>query len=204
SIPSDYVFLSYDVFLTDENGTPISELRNFYVDDRRIGLDRTFLFRNSFQLMETFIARGIQQIEPEYGRTQINKVKVAQFTNVNADKQNYLNQENNKLTVDSGWISLDEKKWLSELLLSKEVYEVGNGILYPVVITGTNKKPIIDNNFQHNVQIEYLRGYTDEHYSIEQSIIPIEITPHVVIANPVGMVQIDHIEIAPVQILNQH
>jgi hypothetical protein len=211
TFPHDHIFQSYDIFLTNENSSLISEIRNFYFDDRRTGFDRTFLFKNSFKLWETFIARGIQQIEPEYGRNQINKIKSIGFTTVNADKQNYFNQESNKLTVDTGWISLDEKKWLSELLLSTEVYEIvpsssSGGIIYPVVITGTNKNPIVDKNFNHNVQIEYLRGYTEEHYSLEQSVIPLGNIPQIILANPVNIIPIvpNDEEIAPAGQYQQH
>lgn len=172
-VPAGYTVVSYDVFLEDATGI-ISPIFNFYFDLSETGFNRTFLFKNSYKVWETFIARGIKQIEPEYERTQINKIRTIDFTKTSPDKQNYYNLETNKQIVETGnRLTLEEKQWLSELLLSEEVYEVIDDILYPVVITGTSKTPIVDREYLHNVKIEYIHAFTDQHYSVEKSVMAI-------------------------------
>jgi len=193
---ADYDYESYDVFLTDQDDKLISEIRNFYVDDEITIFDRQFIFSNSFKLFETFAARGIKQSEPQYVRTQINQFRTFNFKN-GADQRNYINLETNKQTVEIGnFISAEEKRYLSELLLSTEVYEIVNGMKYPVVITGTNKTATMDDSFLNSVTIEYIYGCTDQHYSVEEKVIQTGLIPHVVVGNQVNLVQ----EVGPVVI----
>ena len=186
---ADATLLSYDVFLTNQDEKLISEVRNFYIDDNCTLFDRQFIYRNSFRMWETFAARGIKSSELQYERVELNRVRKTSFTSVQ-DKQNYLNTESNKQVVELGnFLTKEEKLYLSELLLSTEVYEIVGGMLYPVVLTGTNKTAIVDDDYLNNVVVEYVYGYTDRHYSVEKSVIGGGLVPLVVVNSQVNVVQ---------------
>lgn len=175
------VALSYDVYCTDQANNLISEVRTFELDDRTYLHKKTFIFRNSFGLMETFTATGESIKEAEYDSLIVNRHRGWSISSKYPDSKKSSVAETLKFTVNSGWITREENDWLRELLLSKEVYEVSGDILYPVVITGTKIGIHKDGEYLYNADIEYVRAFTDDHYSLEGNVRNIPL-PHVIVA----------------------
>lgn len=157
--------LSYDVFLKDQSGTIISEIRHFEIDTRAYLNPRTFIFKNSFGVWETFTATGDQVKEAQYESVMVDRYRNWNFNKSTPDSKKHSVAETQKMIVNSGWLTKDECDWMRELQLSKEVYEIINGLLYPAIITGSKIGIHKDNEYLYNVEIEYSHAFVDEHYS---------------------------------------
>ena len=64
--------------------------------------------------------------------------------------------------MNSDWLTDVDYQWLSELVLSPDVYVEDEGELYPVTITGTNyefKEHIVDGLINLMVDVEFGGSY---------------------------------------------
>lgn len=156
---------SYDVFLKDDAGNIISEVRNFLFDADHYENYRQFIFKNSFKVYETIRCTAVQEREAGYENVIIEHTRKYDFTERSADNKKDKSFETTKYIVNTGWITASELDWTRELFLSKEVYEIIDGKLFPVVITGAALNIGKDDETLHNAVIEYVHAFTDEHYS---------------------------------------
>lgn len=183
---------SYDVFLRDDAGNMISEVKSFILDDRPYISYRQFIFRNSLGAYETFRAIADQVRDADYTNTVYSKMRRWNFTERDHENKKDKSLELQKFIVNSGLIEKDEMNWFRDIFLSKEVYEVRDGILFPIVITSENVSLGKDREFTYNVQFEYIHAYTDEHYSSEKNVTKLT-SDHVVILNDVQQMQLGQI-----------
>jgi len=156
---------SYDVFLKDDAGNIISEIRNFVLDANHYENYRQFIFRNSFGAFETVRCTAVQSREAAYENTVIDHTRIFNFTERGGDSKKDKALEVAKYVVNTGWITKKELDWARELFLSKEVYEIKNGVLYSVVITSEAHALGKDNDTLQNAVFEYIYAYSDQHYS---------------------------------------
>lgn len=184
SLPAGSTVTGYDLWLIDDLGNVISEVRSFIIDPKYYQNRRTFLFRNSLGVFETFISTGDGIADAEYTRHNINTARNWDFTLRAPDHANALNYESQLFTTNSGWVSEDVINWLRDLQLSREVYEVRDDQLFPVMFTGSKIAISQDNNYLYNMQLEYVHAFTDEHYALNTGIL-IPRLPYAIITNKV-------------------
>lgn len=164
-LASGSVVKSYDVFLKDDAGNIISEIRNFVLDSNHYENYRQFIFRNSFGIFETIRCTAVQSREAGYENNIIEHTRTFSFTERGGDNKKDKSFEVAKYVINTGWITKNELDWTRELFLSKEVYEIKDGVLYPVVITSESHGLGKDNDTLQNALFEYIYAYTDQHYS---------------------------------------
>jgi hypothetical protein len=170
---------SYDVFLKDYAGNIISEVRNFVLDADHYENYRQFIFKNSFKVFETIRCTAVQEREAGYENVIIEHTRKYNFTERSADNKKDKSFETTKYVVNTGWITESELDWTRELFLSKEVYEIIDGKLFPVVITGAALNIGKDDETLHNAVIEYVHAFTDQHYSKSTILKPAIISTHI-------------------------
>lgn len=165
SFPSGAVISSYDVFIRDEAGTLISEVKNFVLDFNHYEFYRQFIFRNSFGMYETIRFTGINEANASYENSINDYIRIPAITERHPDKKKFASTETSKHVINTGYISAQELDWTRELFLSKEVYEIQGTNLYPVIITGESALVSRDDNTLHNQVVEYQYACNEYHYS---------------------------------------
>jgi len=160
----------WDVWLENNAGAKISEIRRFTLDVKYQENERQLLFRNSLSGYDTMRITGIREHNNEYERQS-----AAQFLNeqegfFNAPDKAYSNDERAAYKASTGWLKLDEKDWLRDLLLSREVYEISGRELIPVSIASKKAFIVKDKETRYSLEFEYEKAFTDQYYSIGKNI----------------------------------
>lgn len=155
----------YDVGVWDTDGDTIGHTRTYILDETPSPYTRYFLFQNSLGGMDTLRTTGksmkdfqgeidiYEQILPENYSLQ-----TAQFRKSYAS---FINETE----VSSGHITKQAADYLQELLLSKEVYEITDGIRVPVIIDTDSFRIYSDGDYRYHLRFNYRTAYRNEVYT---------------------------------------
>ena len=162
-----YTITAWDVWLEKEDGTHVSEVRTLQNDLMIYENERIFLFQNSFGHaydVVRFTGKGSIDINLQFATATSELLE--KYTSFNAPAQKYDASEGQKLKANSGWVSREMKDYLRELMLSHQVFEYKDGLLYPVVIINESiKEHFIDDEYLYSLDLEYDRAYRDFFFS---------------------------------------
>jgi len=164
ALPAGALVSSYDVFLRDINGLLISEIKRFILDFEHYEFYRQFIFRNSYGMFETIRFTGIKESNTDYINSVNDYVRTHEITERHPDMKKFASTETAKHVINTGYITAEELDWTRELFLSKEVYEIQENNLYPVIITGESALVSRDDNTLHNQVVEYRYACNEYHY----------------------------------------
>ena len=141
----------------------VSEKRTFVLDPAYYENERIFIFQNSFGKawdVVRFTGKGYADIALEF--LSATNENTSEVTFYNAPSVKFAASELQKLRVNSGWVTKEMKDYFRELLLSKEVYELIDDQIFPVIITtDKSKEHLVDDQYLYNLEIEYDRAYRD-------------------------------------------
>ena len=158
---------SWEVFLMDSNDDYLSERRVFNNDSRVFENEKVFFYRNSFSAYDTFRFLGKSELNLEYERLFGSIVREEKYSFFNAPAKQFSAKETEICKANSGWISLEEKNCLRELLLSLEAYEQIGKELFQVVVKSAKITPFLkDGEYLFNLEIEYERSYQNSFFSV--------------------------------------
>lgn len=120
---TDYDY--YDVWLSDQNNTRISEVRCFQLDKNYAAFERGLLFANSLGGWDTLRCTGravqtfnVNQAVAQREKSKKNDVEYSDLLLINTEGSR-------TITVSTGYFSRDSEehlRWLGDLLLSEECY----------------------------------------------------------------------------------
>ena len=158
---------SWEVYLMDSNDDLLSEVRVFYNDTRVFENEKVFFYRNSFSAYDSFRFLGKSELNLEYERQIGNTVREEKYSFFNAPTKQFSAKETESCKANSGWISLEEKNCLRELLLSVEAYEQIGKELFQIVVKSAKVTPFLkDGEYLYNLEIEYERSYQNSFFSV--------------------------------------
>ena len=158
---------SWEVMLMDSNDEYLSERRIYINDSRVFDNEKIFFYRNSFSAYDTFRFLGKSEMNLEYERSIGSTVKEEKYSFFNAPSKQFSAKETEICKANSGWISLEEKNCLRELLLSTEAYEQIGKELFQIVVKSAKITPFLkDGEYLYNLEIEYDRSYQNSFYSV--------------------------------------
>lgn len=172
-VDPDKIVKQYEVWLIKQDGeTVVSEIRKYIPDTKIHNQERAFIFRNSLGWYDTIRVTGELENNNEYDPSMVEMITGPYFTNEDPQVVVAENQESQTYIANTGWTDDIEKvNWFRDFYLSRQVYEVISGILYPVVLT--SKKIFIrkDNEYPYSGQFEYMRAWTDDHYAKDANMV---------------------------------
>jgi hypothetical protein len=181
TLPAGCSLAGFTVVLLDQNGKVISEERTYSIDANYYQNPATFLFRNSYGCFDTIRCTGRQSLESKFERETVTNSEELYKYSRRPQKVINTNAEETGGVANTGWLLQEQTDWLRDLFLSKEVYMIKNGSLYPVVITTDSIDIRTDDNYLYNFAIQYQYGFTDEHYSNETcNVFPVLAQPAVI------------------------
>ena len=161
------VVSSWKVWLSNPGGTAISEFRTFILDPMVYENERIFIFQNSFGRaydVVRFTGKGVVNIniESTTGNSQNSEV----CSPFNPPSRKFEASETQKMKTNSGWVPGEMKDYFREILLSREVFEYKDDLLYPVVITNDSLKEFFkDGEYLYSLDLEYDRAWRDIFFS---------------------------------------
>lgn len=145
----------YEIWLTDQSANIISEVFKYYMDHVKKPDARYFIFSNAYKMYEgiRFTGKSAEEakVESIISDRDLEKDYSVSARTLIKDQV----REGREITTSSGWLSKDEMAWYRELLLSKEVYEIINGVLIPVNITSNQVLLNDDQSNLRSMQILY-------------------------------------------------
>jgi hypothetical protein len=158
---------SWSVRIKEDGGDYLSEIRTFILDPAIYENERVFIFQNSYGRaydVVRFTGRGTMSLALDF--TIGNAETADDFTAFNAPAKKFSPAESQKMITSSGWISRQMKDYLREMLLSRQVFEYKDGLLYPIVITTNSvKEHFVDDEYLYSLELEYDRAYRDFFFS---------------------------------------
>ena len=117
---------------------------------------RGLIFQNSFNVWETASFFGTSQLNDTYTRLFFEALSTKILTKVT---------ENEKLQLNSGWLYKQERDWLRDLILSKEVYLINESNLFRVNILNNEFLRHTDNIYLYSLQLEIELTGDNKYYS---------------------------------------
>jgi len=157
---------SWEAVLVGPNGDCLSERRTFIHDTRVFDHGKVFFYRNSFSAYDTFRFLGKSELNLEYERLSGSIFREEKYSFFNAPSKQFGAKETQSCKANSGWVSLEEKNCLRELLLSPEAYEQIGKELFQIVVRSAKVTPFLkDGEYLYNLEIDYERSYQNSFFS---------------------------------------
>ena len=140
-----------------------TESRTFILDNKVYENERIFMFRNSYgRAYDVVRFTGLGSLDIEVDFTQSTSDTIGDYTSFNAPSKKFGTSELQKTKVNSGWLTLEQKDYLRELLLSTQVFEYKDSTLFPIIITNDKMKQYFkDDEYLYDIEIDYDRAYRD-------------------------------------------
>jgi hypothetical protein len=166
--------LKYEIYLLDQEGSSVSEIRTFAIDYRYQNYARYFIFANDFGVYEVLRTIGKATKTLQVDKSFVNIPLPSNFTELSWGQKQISESDLATYKVNSGY--LPDKywaDWMKTFLRSPEVYWLKKGHAYPVIILPSKNPTAIDgdyNPFQefelvHSIQDDFTEEF-DAHYPI--------------------------------------
>ena len=158
--------VKYDIWLEDQNGRVLTEVRTYVLDDTYHEYSREFVFKNSFGVFDYYRFTGIGEKNLEYDRDAISLDAIEVETPYNAPDRQIKILELQAFKLSSGWVDLPSLDYLREFLLSPEIYEILDEVPYRCLVSSKKtSKYKVDGEYLYSLEFEYERAYRDNFYS---------------------------------------
>lgn len=124
----------YEVWIENQSDVVKSEVFTYILTSKASISDRYFMFENSVGVFDTFRATGtsIEGLKLENRVSQHIIENAYDYTKGIYEKHATSSQK--PLTINTGWLTLEQTKWLEQLISSKRVYEIVSDKFVPVII----------------------------------------------------------------------
>ncbi|SFD46526.1 DUF5977 domain-containing protein [Spirosoma endophyticum] len=135
---------AYQVWLEDESGNRLTEVRTYRMDPEFRRNVRFILFANSLGGYDTISLTGQGEEEVKATRTVSDRYSDYSFSPQYAEKVIDAVTGDRQLTVNSGWMSQTARNYLMELVLTKDAYVVTDRAFLPLLPTLETIKQTVD------------------------------------------------------------
>lgn len=147
------VLVSWSIKLMDAS-TVVSEERTFVLDDYEHYGDIELAFDNGAGGFDTVLLTGVSETRREH---TLEQVDVLDTDDALPTKRSIFSDATEKVKADSGWLTAAERLYLSDLLASREVYELTADGMMPVVMSSQTQTVHKDNDTLISLQVEFER-----------------------------------------------
>lgn len=166
----------YRIHLTNELGIRVSEYRYYFPDFDEYLQKRYFMFRNSFNVMDTIRATGESEKTVNLEFTEHGAIMPDKFTDNNRQTIQQRAWSSEVFKTSFGYIKnptffneIAPRSLIEAALdfcISPEKFEIVGNKKFAINITSTKINQYADGNTLYQfLEIEYKRAYTDEYYS---------------------------------------
>ena len=153
--------VKWELYLVDENGTVISDVRSFELDPKYAENTRYFRFRNSWGTYDSLLCTGVFENIIEHEREKVIYVSDETETSYNSPGAYNMIKETQSFKANTGWLTRDYLNYLRDFMLSSDIYEVEDGRLYKCLLTSKKTALFKDTSYNYSLAFEYERAYDD-------------------------------------------
>ncbi len=157
--------LKWEVWLCNNTEDQDWQVQSYILDQQYYFKERHFIFSNSFKCYDTIRATGVFEKESQYDRTLIEVEDYLEYNYTNRQKRHLFIDRTQSYKGNIGFVSKATKDWLEELMMSDDVYELKGDLVFPVVIISKKVFQHTDDETLFDLELEYQRAYTDNHFS---------------------------------------
>ncbi len=136
--------------------TIAGKTRTYIVDHKAYRDVRYIIFRNSLGGYDTLPCTGEADESTDIERTVAQRI-YDQENPGRTNKYVHRTDHNEQAKVNTGFLAANEKRWLNDLMISEEVYEIAGGITTPILILNTTLDRTERSYEPGAVEIEYER-----------------------------------------------
>lgn len=155
----------YDVGLWDSDGNIIGHTRTYILDETPSPYTRYFLFQNSLGGMDTLRTTG-KAMKDFQGEIDIyEQILPVDYSIQTGQFRKSYASFHNEMEVSTGHLTKQAADYLQELLLSKEVYEITDGIRVPIIIDTDSFRIFSDGDYRYYLRFNYRNAYRNEVYT---------------------------------------
>ncbi|MDA3821739.1 MAG: BNR-4 repeat-containing protein [Bacteroidales bacterium] len=149
----------YEVWLVDQADNMISEVFTYVFDTIVKVNTRYYLFRNAYGMYEgvRFTGESEEGANIDFVSSTRKREKDYLASDMTLLKDSV--KEAHNVKAYSGWLSIDELAWMRELILSREVYEVVDEVLRPLLIKTVDISLNKSNSNLRSLGIDYVYGH---------------------------------------------
>lgn len=156
------ILVSYSIVLLDVS-TVVSEVRTFVIDYKANPGNIQLVFSNSAGGYDGVLLSGVAETKRDHTSEQINVLDTDAGM---PERRTHIADAKETVKASTGWLTPGMRLYLSELLISKDVYEITSSGLQPVIILPQNTTmakdretlPAIDIEFERVVKFNYENG----------------------------------------------
>ena len=165
SFNPEKVLISYDVWLSDQDGNNVSEVRSYIIRQTVHPQTRYFLFLNSLGGYDTLRIQGKAQVTTSLQKTIIQKHLPMDYNALDGElevNESYRQQITDHSTgFITGAYAKEYKEYLQDFLLSPRVFDITNGDRVPVIVESGD---IVLSNEEDEKYMHYIRFRVQEAY----------------------------------------
>lgn len=154
--------------------TPITAPYTYTLDYRNFYNDYRILYRNSLGGLDSLRLRGQVDIDADYAYQKASRISTeAYYSNQNLLPQfiQKTNEETLKVVADTGFISKAATDNLRDLFLSKQIFEIAESKLLPVILTAENVKLRSNNDSLFALSVSWQRAFLNEFYAPDMAVV---------------------------------
>lgn len=170
TIPVGESVTKYDLWLTNQSGTTITEVRTFIVDALYYRNKKQFIYQNSLGGIDTLNCTGEREYTIEVERQLARKILPDSWSLTAFDGkgsiENFRTFATETYRIFTGPVyRLSEIKALREFILSPKVLEVGSHYYLPVTINNSTVKLYKTSDDMYGIEFEVSKAWEDELWS---------------------------------------
>ncbi|MEI7723481.1 MAG: hypothetical protein WCK09_00395 [Bacteroidota bacterium] len=149
----------WELYLVDNAGNVISDIREFVLDKRYHENTRYFRFRNSWGTYDSLRCTGVFENLVENDREKVNYTSEDIETTFNAPGAHTSISESLNYKANTGWLTKDFLQYLRDFMLSSEIFELEDGRLLKCLLTSKKTTLTKDAKYNYDLAFEYERAY---------------------------------------------
>ncbi|MBS7565074.1 hypothetical protein KHS38_11725 [Mucilaginibacter sp. Bleaf8] len=133
-VAGDKQLYKYEVYLVDEQGATVSEIKTYWLDGDYKPYTRYYLYLSSWGTYDTQITYGKASAAYELVKQQANVTRVGAFQLMNGEQVDYSNSLTNTETITTGYRTKRDIRQFKDLFLSRDKFLIRKGRAYPVTL----------------------------------------------------------------------
>lgn len=156
------------MYLVDQTGATISDLREFVIDPVYHENTRYFRFRNSWGTFDSLRCTGDFETTPENEREKVVFISDDVENSYNAPGSHTADSENQNFKANTGWVGRDELNYLRDFMISRDIFELDGTRILKCLLTSKKTSLFKDRNYNYNLEFEYERAHNDFFFQISE------------------------------------
>jgi len=153
--------VKYVVWLNNQDGEILSELKTYVIDWRYYREQRYVLFRNSLGAYDSLGLTGDFSVSVNMSRDESERYKpylsLPSFSEVEVSKVT----GSREIRINTGWLNKNERDWLEELALSEDIFLVTDRAYIPLVIQDSSY--ISEDSTERAIGRSFVLRYANAH-----------------------------------------